>query len=171
MENGVWQRFDNGVRRLVPALLCLMFVVIGVVPLPVPGLASVVPMLALAAVFFWAVHAPRLLPPWAVFLIGFVHDILSGGALGRGTVVLLVVYAVVASQRRFFHDKGFAEVWAGFLLVAAAAATLSWLLAMAASGALMDPRAAVVQLVLTLAAYPIVTWVLHGAQRLLPAEG
>ncbi len=56
------------------------------------------------------------------------------------------------------------------MLVALGAAALSWLLAMIVGGTFAPPQAALFQYLLTLAVYPLVTWVLHGAQRLVPAE-
>ncbi|HEX9809020.1 MAG TPA: rod shape-determining protein MreD [Alphaproteobacteria bacterium] len=170
MKPTLWQRLDTWARRLLPAGLCLAFVLLSVVPVPVPGYAAVVPMLVLAAVFFWAVHHPRLLPPAVVFAVGLVLDILSGAPMGQGAVVLLAAYGVAASQRRFFHEKSFAQVWAGFVIVALLASILAWALALVAGGPLLPPRAAVFQYLLTVAVYPLVTWVLHGVQRLVPAE-
>ncbi|MFT5540357.1 MAG: hypothetical protein ACI82H_001887, partial [Alphaproteobacteria bacterium] len=47
---------------------------------------------------------------------------------------------------------------------------LGWFLTVLVVGGFMPPRAAAFQFLLTLAVYPLVTWVLHGAQRLVPAE-
>lgn len=171
MIGGLWQRLDLWARRTLPAGLCLLFVFLAVLPVPVPGYSSIVPMLVLASVFFWAVHHPRLLPPVVVFAIGLVQDILSGAPTGAGAVVLLTVYGVTVSQRRFFHHRTFIQVWVGFMIVALAAAVLSWTVAMIANGAFAPPRAAAFQYLLTIAVYPLLTWVLHGAQHLVPAEG
>lgn len=170
MRSGFWQRLDTWARRFLPAGLSLLFVLVTVLPVPVPGYASLVPMLALAAVFFWGVHDPRLLPPVVVFAIGLIQDSLSGAPMGTGTVVLLVVYGVTVSQRRYFHNRSFIQVWVGFMVMALAAALLGWLLTVAVDGAFAPPRALLFQSVLTIAVYPLVTWVLHRAQRLLPAE-
>lgn len=170
MRTDLWQRLDYWARRGLPACLSVLLVLIGVLPIPVPGYSSIVPMLPLAAVFFWAVHDPRLLPPVAVFAIGLLNDALSGAPMGATAVVLLVVYGTTLYQRRFFHNRSFAQVWVGFALVAFGAAVVSWLVAMLVSGMFMPPRAAVFQYLLTIAVYPLVTWMLHGAQQLIPAE-
>jgi rod shape-determining protein MreD len=170
VTGGIWQRLDTWARRFLPAGLGLLFVLITVLPVPVPGYASLVPMLALAAVFFWAVHDPRLLPPIVVFAIGLIQDSLSGAPMGTGTVVLLAVYGITVAQRRTFRNRSFIQVWAGFTLVAVVAVVLQWLLTVAVDGAFVPPRILLFQSVLTVAVYPLVTWVLHRAQRLLPAE-
>lgn len=170
MKAGLWQRLDLWARRTLPAGLTLFLVLLAALPIPVPGYSSIVPMLALASVFFWAVHHARLLPPVVVFAIGLVQDALSGAPMGAGAVVLLIAYGITVSQRRLFHNRSFIQVWAGFMAVALIAAALSWLLTVMAGGAFVPPRAAAFQYLLTLAVYPIVTWVLHGAQRLVPVE-
>jgi rod shape-determining protein MreD len=170
VKGGFWQGLDLWARRCLPAVFCLLFVLLSVLPIPIPGYSSIVPMLTLACTFFWAVHHPRLLPPVVVFVIGLVQDILSGAPVGAGAVVLLLTYGVTVSQRRFFHHRSFLQVWSGFMLVALGAAALSWLLAVIVGGAFAPPQAALFQYLLTLAVYPLVTWVLHGAQRLVPAE-
>lgn len=171
MKGAFWQRLDHWARRIVPAGFSLAFVLIAVLPVPVPGYSSIVPMLALASVFFWAVHHPRLLPPVVVFAVGLAQDTLSGAPMGSGAVVLLAVYWVTISQRRFFHNRPFIQVWVGFMVVAFAAAALGWLLTVITVGAFAPSRAAVFQYLLTIAVYPLVTWLLHGVQRLVPAEG
>lgn len=170
MRGGAWQRLDLWARRTLPAGLSLVLVILAAVPLPVPGYSSIVPMLALASVFFWAVHHPRLLPPAVVFAVGLVQDALTGAPMGLGAVVLLAVYGVTVSQRRYFHNRSFIQVWVGFMVVAVAAAALGWLLTVIMVGAFAPPRAAIFQYFLTIALYPLVTWLLHGAQRLMPTE-
>lgn len=170
MKGSLWQWLDLWARRTLPAGLSLFFVLLAVLPVPVPGYSSIVPMLVLASVFFWAVHQPRLLPPMIIFVIGLVQDILSGAPMGAGTVVLLSAYGITVLQRRFFHNRSFVQVWAGFALVALGAGALGWLLTVLVGGPFLPPRAAAFQFILTLAVYPLVTWVLHGAQRLVPVE-
>ena len=170
MKGGFWQNLDLWARRCLPAVFCLLFVFLSVLPIPVPGYSSIVPMLTLACIFFWAIHHPRLLPPLVVFAVGLVEDILSGAPMGAGAVVLLLAYGVTVSQRRFFHNRSFLQVWTGFGIVALGAAALSWLMAVIVSGAFAPPQAAFFQYLLTLAVYPLVTWVLHRAQRLVPVE-
>ncbi len=170
MKGAFWQRLDLWARRMVPAGLSLFFVLLAALPLPIPGYSSIVPMLVLASVFFWAIHQPSLLPPVVVFAIGLAQDALSGAPMGAGAVVVLLAYGVTVSQRRFFHNRSFIQVWVGFMVVAAAAAVLGWLLTAANVGLFVPSRAALFQYLLTVAVYPLVTWLLHGAQRLTPSE-
>ncbi|MDX1483915.1 MAG: rod shape-determining protein MreD [Alphaproteobacteria bacterium] len=167
---GLWNRLDIWARRLIPAGLSVVLVLVTVIPFPIPGYGAIVPMLALASVFFWAIHHPGLLPPVVVFAIGLLQDILTGALIGSGAVVLLLAYGVVVSQRIFFRNKSFLVVWLGFMFVAAGAGAAGWLLAVGFSGRLIAADAALFQVVVTIAVYPLLTWILHGVHRLLPQE-
>jgi rod shape-determining protein MreD len=166
----LWARLDLWARRLIPAGLSVIFVLVAVVPFPIPGYSTIVPMLFLASVFFWAIHHPGLLPPVVVFIIGLVQDILTGALVGSGAVVLLLVYGVVVSQRIVFLNKSFLVVWWGFMMVALGAGALFWLFASAFAGRLVPPGAALFQVLVTMTIYPLLTWILHGVHRLLPQE-
>jgi rod shape-determining protein MreD len=166
----LWHWLDLWARRLIPAGLGIVFVLLMVVPVPIAGYGAIVPMLALASVFFWAVHHPRLLPPAAVFAIGLLQDILTGALVGSGAVVLLLAYWIVVDQRIIFYNKSFLMVWWGFMVIAVGAGVLTWALASAFGGNLLPYRAAMFQVLATIALYPLLTWILHGVHRLLPAE-
>ena len=170
MTAALWHRLDLWARRLIPAGLCVVFVLVTVVPFPIPGYAAIVPMAVLASVFFWAIHHPGLLPPVVVFAIGLVQDILTGALVGSGAVVLLLVYGVIVSQRIFFRNKSFLVVWSGFMMVALGAGALNWLFAATFAGQLISARAPAFQVLVTIAVYPLLTWILHGVHRLLPQE-
>ena len=163
-------RLDVFARRLIPAALSIVLVLLAVVPLPFPGYATIVPMLALGSVFFWAVHYPSLLPPAVVFAIGLVQDILTGALLGTGAVVLLLAYGAVVYQRIFFRNKSFVVIWWSFMIVAFGAGALTWLLASLFGGRIMPLGPASIQVLVTIAVYPLLTGVLHGVHKFLPRE-
>ena len=121
MTPGPWQRMDLLARQLMPSMLTLVLVIINVVPLHIPGFSRVAPLLPLIAVYHWAAFRPRLLPAYAVFLIGLFQDILTGAPIGVNAFVFLAVYGAVLSQKRFFIGKSFFILWLGFSLIAAGA--------------------------------------------------
>lgn len=166
----LWHRLDVWARRLIPAGLSIVLVMLAVIPLPIPGYAAIVPMLALCSVFFWAVHYPSLLPPLVIFLIGLVQDVLTGAQLGQGAVVLLLAYGAVVRQRVFFRNKSFLVIWWSFMIVALGAGFLAWALASLFGGRFIPPGAAFVQVLVTIAVYPLLTGILHGVHKCLPRE-
>jgi rod shape-determining protein MreD len=158
MRPAFWQRLDSLARRLTPFGLTVILVLAALVPSHVPEFARVVPALAMVAVYHWAIHRPRLLPAWSVFLLGILQDALSGTALGLNVLMLLTVYGLVIYQRRFFIGKSFAVVWLGFCLVGAITFAEAWLLMSAISLTLLDPASMLTQYLLTVGAFPLVSW-------------
>ena len=165
------QRHDLWARMAIPLLATILAVVFNVVPLRLPDYAPLAPGLVLMAVFYWTVHRPDLMRPWAVFLIGILDDILSGTPLGVNSLVLLFVHWTIVAQHRVFRGKSFVLVWLAFALVALGAKLLLTVVAFAAGYGLLDPTVLLVQYVLTLALYPPLAFVMGWAQRVfLPAS-
>lgn len=170
MRASLLQRVDIRLRQALPGLLTLLLVLFSVAPLRLPGYAAVTPGLVLISVFYWTVHRPDLFRPWHACVLGLFDDVLSGGALGVNAMVLVLVHWSVVSQHRFFAGKGFALVWSAFGLVAPVAIGVTALLSLLAARIAADPAIVLVQVLLTVALYPPVAWVLGRAQRLfLPA--
>lgn len=168
MKPTAWQRLDHSLRHSAPLLLTLALVMLGMLPYGIPGLAPVMPWLALAAVYYWSLHRPDLLPAVAVFAVGLFHDLLAGSALGVGVLVLLGVHALIVGQRRVFRSQSFAVVWLGFGLVAAGAFALVWALNAVLLDRLLDPSPAAFQYLTTVAVYPLVAGLFARVQRGVP---
>ncbi len=158
MKRSLWLRMDAFARRLTPFGITLILVIAGLVPLHVPGFVRVAPILPLMAIYHWAVHKPELMPAYAVFLIGFLQDLLTGAPMGLNTLVYLAVYGGVMSQRRFLAGKSFAVIWLGFVLVTLGAAAMSWIFGSALTVSLISPRGLVFQSLLTLGLFPVLAW-------------
>lgn len=155
--------------RLVPFLTTLLFAIISVVPLNLPGLAVVTPAFALMAVFHWTIYRPDLLPLSAVFALGLLLDLLNGTPyLGMSALVLLLVRTVVLSNRRWFVNRTFPILWLGFLAVAVGVFAFLWALVSLMHGAALGPRPFVFQALLTVSCFPFGTYLLAQAHRAFP---
>ena len=152
-------------RQLTPFLLTMFLVLLSAVPFQVPSLARVMPLFSLIIIFHWGVHRAELLPTYAVFVIGFFQDALSGVPMGVHTVVYVLTYSVVLAQQRFFVGKSFYVVWLGFGLVSAGAILVIWGLVSALKGGIIDPRAVFSQYALGIGFYPIIAYLLSRWQR------
>lgn len=162
------QRDADTANRLIPFLSCLVAVVLTVVPLHVPGLAVATPAFALMAVYHWTVYRPDLLPPWGLFVLGVVLDLLDGTPyLGVSALTFLAARSFVLIGRRRTVNRPFAIVWAGFLAAAAFAIGLQWALTSAVSLRALSIRPFVFQVVVTVAVYPIADYLLAQLQRAL----
>jgi len=171
MSSIFWQKMDYWARNISPFGLTLLLVLMSVVPTSIPGYRSVVPVLALMAIYHWAVYRPNLLPLIAVFALGLMQDILTGTPLGIYVLVFLSVYGVVLFQRRFIAGKSFFIYWFGFAIVALGAAVESWVLASIWNFALMDIRAVFFQYLVSLGVCPLIAWLfLRWQQAFLPQD-
>jgi rod shape-determining protein MreD len=167
MTDNAWGQVDGGARKLIPVLTALVLILLAHTPVHLPGFSTITPLLGLMAIYHWTLHRPDLVPSIAIFALGLVTDALSGAPFGTNALVFLGVYGVVLAQRRFFHKKSFAVLWAAFLPITAAAAFLYWLLFMAMTRTLIDPAPLVFQVGITGALYPLVYYALAVAQRSL----
>jgi len=165
MKPTVWHRMDTMSRQLTPFLLTIMLVLLSAIPFQVPGLARIMPLFSLMAIFHWGVNRSELLPVYAVFCIGIFQDALSGVPMGVHTVVFVMAYSVVLAQHRFFLGKSFYVIWLGYALVAAGSFLLIWMLVSAFSAAAVDSRAVVSQYLLSVGCYPVVAHLFSRWQR------
>ena len=165
MKPTVWHRMDVLSRQLTPFLLAIFLVLLSAIPFQVPGLARVMPLFSLIVIFHWGVYRAELLPAYAVLVIGFFQDALSGVPMGVHTVVYVLTYSIVLAQQRFFAGKSFYVVWLGFGLVSAGATLLIWGLVSALKGGVVDPRAVASQYALGIGFYPIIAYLFLRWQR------
>ncbi len=163
----LFQRESDGLpNKLVPSITTLLFVLVSVVPLHIPGFAVVTPAFALMAVFHWTIYRPDLLPPVAVFLLGLLLDLLNGTPyVGTSALTLLLTRTVLMGQRRFFINRLFPVLWAGFLATAAAVVTFEWALVSLLHGAALGARPFIFEAALTVASFPVASYLLARAQR------
>jgi rod shape-determining protein MreD len=163
----LFQRAEGGFpNTLVPLLTTLLFVLIAVLPLHIPGFAVVAPSFALMAVYHWTIYRPELLPPVAIFLAGLLADLLNGTPyVGTSALFLVLTRSVLMGQRRFFINRLFPILWAGFLLTAAAVVALEWVLVSALQGRALGVRPFVFEAVMTVASFPLGSYLLARAQR------
>ncbi len=167
MKSTVWQRLDLVARNLLPVSFTILLIMIGMLPIRPPDASAIVPSMALIAVFFWTIYRPDLMPEWAVFLIGLFQDLMAGGLVGLGTLVLLLVQQVVKTQRRTCINAPFLLCWAIFALVVVGAQSVAWLLTCGLHLRLVSPMPGVFEGLLTLAFFPPLAWIFARMQRLL----
>ncbi|MBI5120186.1 MAG: rod shape-determining protein MreD [Rhodospirillales bacterium] len=151
---GLTQRLDMAARHVLPVVLTLLLLLLSLLPLKLPGLASIMPPLALMGVFYWGVYRPDLLNGLSAFLIGFVYDLLAGLPIGVSALVLLLVHGFAHARRRSFLSHGFLVVWTGFAVTSAGAFLVTWLLVSILAGMATDPWPAFTQFLMTVLFFP-----------------
>jgi len=158
---------DSGyLMRFVPFVMTVLFAIISVVPLNLPGFAVVTPAFTLMAVFHWTVYRPDLMPLSAVFAIGLLLDLLNGTPyVGLSALTFLLARTAVMGQRQFFVNRTFPVLWLGFLAVTAGTFLFLWIIVCLLHGGIVGLRPFVFQAVLTVACYPVGSYILALAHR------
>ncbi len=164
-----WQRLDQNLRRLLPAVSILMLCVVAILPIGIPQWGEMAPRLMLIGVFYWSLARPDLMPPSAAFALGLFEDLLTGAPLGSGALVMVLTQWTMRSQQRFLVNRPFLLLWAAFFPVVAAAAVLEWsVYALLTLHAAPIPGA-LARMGLGFVLFPVVAWlVLIPAHRILP---
>lgn len=150
---------------LTPMLVALLLVIIANLPISFTGGLLPAPALALAAIYFWALTRPRLMPPFAVLVIGFAEDLLSGGPPGLWATGFLAAYVLIDRQRKTFIELtgvGTLIAFTGAMLLAAGAA---YLLASAIYLRFVPLPPLLLETILTVLLYPLLDRPLHWADR------
>jgi rod shape-determining protein MreD len=158
-------RVNNGAARMLPVATTLLAAVISVLPLQIPGYAALTPVFTLMAVYHWTIYRPDLLPPLALFAIGFTEDLLAGSPIGVNALLLLLTRIAVLGYRRYFVNRMFPFVWSGFALLTVLAMFGLWVLHCLLDLSLLDFRNVVLRAALTVAMFPLASFLLGRAQR------
>lgn len=113
-------------RRLLPAATVVAGSMAMTTPLPMAW--SAMPNFAMLLVLIWASVQPRLMPVWAAFLLGLVHDIITASPLGLfGLIFALITIAVRVGEGRL-RARSMAMDWLFVSALVAMAHALFWLL-------------------------------------------
>ena len=161
-------QLDAHLRALVPFATALIAVLIDVTPLVGAGPSGLCSFVTLCAVYFWSLYRPDLFTPAAAFVIGLVYDALAGLPLGLSSLALLLVRSLMVVQQRFFLARSFPVVWFCFLLLAPAVEAARWLLSCLWWGHLFAMQPALLELLVTMAFYPLASWLLGRIHNQIP---
>jgi rod shape-determining protein MreD len=165
MNVGFLHAVDRGARNAAPVLVTLLLMLAGMTPLRLPQFGSILPPLALMAVYYWAVHRPDLMRPMVAFGIGALQDLLSGAPMGVTPLTFMIAYWVSLTQRRLFLGTSFLLLWTGFAVVAAVAAIVQWVAYSALAGSFVAAPTAVFQAALAIGLFPLPAWLFMRVQR------
>ena len=160
-------RVGRFVMLLLPFTVALGCVFLSFVPLGQIFGLQVSPAFGLMAVYYWAVNRPEFLPPYAVFLVGLAHDLLSAGPVGLWAFLYLVCYGLVVMQRLLFAGRSFMVFWIGFGLTCLLTGALAWVAACLYHGVLLAPGRILFEMVATFILFPPFARVFEGLHHRL----
>jgi rod shape-determining protein MreD len=164
-------RVDSAAARLLPAATTVLAAALSILPVHIPGYAALTPAFTLMAAYHWTIYRPDLLPPVALFAIGATQDLLAGAPLGVTALLLLLARGAVMAYRRYFINRLFPFVWTGFTLLTGIALLGLWALHCVLDWTFLGIRATVFRAVLTVAIFPLASFLLGRAQRALMGAG
>lgn len=152
-------------HMLVLSSLCLGLTLFHLIPLGIGSGARVLPDAMLALLACWSVRRPQDLP--LVLLAGLLlmADFLLARPVGLWALMSLLILEVLGGQREAMRDRSFVFEWGSFALALAAGLMLQSLILQLA---LVERPAGTLTLrmfAVTVAAYPVVTVLLHYVLR------
>ncbi|MFJ6023747.1 hypothetical protein ACIQC9_04005 [Brevundimonas sp. NPDC092305] len=145
---------------LIPALIVIAATIVLAIPMRVFGLSLPEPVLPMLLAFAWPLVRPSVLAPLVLAALGLFLDLFWGGPLGLWPLVLLVVYGVILAARNILagQESIFLFLWyAGGCLLAF---LIAWLAVSSISGSMPSLWAVLLQVLPTLALFPIALFML-----------
>lgn len=173
MSRGIltWtQRLGLGVRFLLPLATFALFFVLNVVSVPMPYHALVKIPFLLMALFYWSVHRPSIVPPIFAFILGVLLDLLLLSPIGTHALLFVGFTWLVRDQRKVLTGQSFIVVWIGFAVALSIVSFAEWIVMSLLGWSWMPIGSPIMQIVLGVFLYPVMSSFLHFIHRFLPRQ-
>lgn len=161
---------ERGLRIILPFLSSFILILFTLPQYQLAFLDNLIPFLSLAAVYYWCIFKPRLMPVSVVFFLGLLQDILSGGPLGMMALLLVLVRVFVLKQGRRLLEREFLFNWLVFFVLALVFGFITWAVASLYLKETQNYWNAFGQSMLTIALFPAIVWLLGKVRKLLVTE-
>lgn len=161
---------EKGLRGVLPIVSIFIFILLMQVQYKIKLVDGLFPFLSLAAVYYWCIFKPHLVPVSAVFFLGLLQDLLSGGPLGMTPLLLILVRIAVIRQGMRLLEREFLFSWLVFFVLALVFGLSNWSIS---SLYLREPQNlwnALAQSMVTIAIFPAIAWLLGWLRNLLAGE-
>lgn len=154
---------------VIPSLVCLIAAIAAALPWGVPtSFALALPLVAFAVVVFWAIRHARQLPSPIVFALGLLMDMATGGPMGFWALNFLIGYAVGHYGPRWNAERrDGAGAFVTFATALAVVTIVGWLISSLYYLQLMPLRAPLIGALVSLAAFPVIAFLMGPLDRLL----
>lgn len=143
-------------RAIAPTVLGILGVLMLIAPLRLFEGGLPTPLFPLIVIFFWSIYGPGFVPSFSTFLIGLFQDLMLGGPLGVWMVVYLLTQYLVITQRDYFLGRDQHVVWLGFAIICTGSGFLVWILNSLLAGNWVPVLPLLMQLLVTVAFYPVI---------------
>lgn len=168
--NANLHKFEKGQRRLIPTFIIVCFAFLNVASLPLLHKLPFSFGLAEAAIFYWALLHPVLVPYWLLFLVGIMTDSVTGGAFGLHAISFMLVRLLTARVRPFIPRHNLPLCVLGFAVVYGIACTVSLLFIAYLSPAVVQASPVIASWVASVGIYPVLALFFHRIFRAITSK-
>lgn len=156
------------IKNIIPSASVVLTTLLAALPW---GLSSdsrfLLPMLPYAAIHFWAVRRPALMPEWIAFASGLATDVLTHGPLGFWSLVFLLGLMFIQACRPA-ERWGAVGVWLHFAATLSLLALAQWAIATAFFMSAVDWRPFFNGALLAALVYPLLCLIFAPLDRFWP---
>ncbi len=163
---GIRHQIGEILRLATPALVALLLLAVSIAPWR-PFDAPLAGFLVITAIFYWSIYQPESMTPWIAALVGLAADLLGLAPFGLSIIVALVVAGGAQLWRRELADASFMLVWMAFAATAMLAFFVAWTMAAIVLEQWPNPWPLVLQTVVNIALYPLLTLLFGRLQQAL----
>jgi rod shape-determining protein MreD len=125
---GFSKKIDTLWRYITAYAVFALLFFLSVIALPYTPFGHLKIPFFLMGLYYWALHRPRLIPPWLAFAAGLSIDALGMYPLGLNAFLYVAVHALIINQRRYLLAQNFFIIWMGFLATLTGIFSIQWVL-------------------------------------------
>jgi rod shape-determining protein MreD len=153
--------------QILPALTLLVAALIAVLPFGTSeGVRACLSFAPVIITHYWCVRRPHLMPVVVVFAVGLAIDILTHGPVGFWALMMLGAAALAQLEAAVTGQSTSAGRAAVFAITMFSVAGLSWAVASAYNGQLIEGRPMLLAALIAILIYPVVAVLLIPIDRL-----
>lgn len=111
------------------------------------------PIFVFPLIYYWTLFRIEKISPFSLLILGVFDDALSGAYLGQTSLLLLILYGLVLTQRHHIKDQTFKFIWGSFGIFMLSATIVEWSIASVLTGKVLSFRS-LGQNILAIILYP-----------------
>lgn len=105
---------------------CFVALLVEAISMRVLGAGVPFPNCVLVALFIWSIRRPWFLNPLVLLVVGLLHDLFSGGALGIWALAYLAAFSLVRDREADGMGADFGPLMARFCVLTAIVMGVAW---------------------------------------------
>ena len=129
---------------------------------------AVKPFFIVVCIYFWSIYRPSLMLPIYIFALGILYDFLLNFPIGLHAILFLMLQWIVRDQRVYFLGQPYFINWIAFGFSCFCVFALEWLFFTVTTASVYDFHRVLYGSAITTLIYPIISWLFHQINRMLP---